>query len=62
MPNLKQSETMDLDIIVSLAETLTILGGVLFAIVQIRNSNRQHARELKLHPISSYIEFQNWTA
>ena len=31
---------MDLDIIVSLAETLTILGGVLFAIVQIRNSRR----------------------
>jgi hypothetical protein len=45
---------MDLDIFVSLAETLTILGGVLFAIVQIRNSNRQRARESALQLLHSF--------
>jgi len=45
---------MDLGIIVNIAETFTILGGVLFAIVQIRNSNRQRTRESALQLLHSF--------
>lgn len=45
---------MDLNVIVGLAETLTIAGGVIFAIAQIRNSSRQRSRESALQLLHSF--------
>ena len=45
---------MELDVIVGLAETLTIVGGIIYAIVQIRHSHRQRSRESALQLLHSF--------
>ena len=45
---------MELDVIIGLAETFTIVGGVIFAIAQIRNVNRQRTRESAMQMLHSF--------
>ena len=45
---------MEIDVLIGLAETFTIVGGVIYAIAQIRNGNRQRARESALQMLHSF--------